>query len=373
MSAYEVWLSQGNTGTEQDFLNGITGPQGPAGSNGVNGATGPAGTDGNGIASTTDNGDGTITFTYDDGTTSTVNIEDADSDSTNELQTLSLSNDTLFLTNGNSVSLTNISTVQEGVKIGFSASTSWTCPSGINQITVELWGGAGGGGSSSGWAYYWNGLKCYKNFYNYAGNGGWGGYGEKGGEGGNGGYNKMVIAVTPGQIYNISIGTGGSGGIGGCPIGVNGGSDGLDGGNTTIEIGGNILLSAEGGLGGEKGVVNCGCPGAPSGGSSGNCPGWVSGSAGNDGQIINYTPAVSTPNLPSYIPFDYLSSTPDCCADGGAFGTLGSYNSGAGLGDGGNSGGGCGIVWVTDNNYPRLERGAAPGQDGENGFCVISY
>ena len=38
------------------------------------------------LPSTTDNGDGTITFTYDDGTTSTVNIEDADSDSTNELQ-----------------------------------------------------------------------------------------------------------------------------------------------------------------------------------------------------------------------------------------------------------------------------------------------
>ena len=138
LSAYEVWLSQVNTGTEQDFLNGIIGPQGPTGTNGVDGATGPAGSDGNGIASTTGNGDGTITFTYDDGTTSIVNIEDADSDSTNELQdwstlpgipleltdgddvddadndpanelqVLSLSNDTLYLSQSNLVFLGNI-------------------------------------------------------------------------------------------------------------------------------------------------------------------------------------------------------------------------------------------------------------------------
>ena len=37
LSAYEIWLSQGNTGTEADFLNGLTGPQGPAGTNGQSG------------------------------------------------------------------------------------------------------------------------------------------------------------------------------------------------------------------------------------------------------------------------------------------------------------------------------------------------
>ena len=58
LSAYEVWLSQGNTGTEADFLNslqgadGATGPQGPAGNDGATGpqgatgAQGPAGNDG---------------------------------------------------------------------------------------------------------------------------------------------------------------------------------------------------------------------------------------------------------------------------------------------------------------------------------------
>ena len=49
LSAYEVWLAQGNTGTESDFLNSLEGPQGPAGTNGVDGvdgANGVAGQDG---------------------------------------------------------------------------------------------------------------------------------------------------------------------------------------------------------------------------------------------------------------------------------------------------------------------------------------
>jgi hypothetical protein len=36
-SAYDIWLSQGNTGTQQDFLNSLQGVQGPAGQNGTNG------------------------------------------------------------------------------------------------------------------------------------------------------------------------------------------------------------------------------------------------------------------------------------------------------------------------------------------------
>jgi hypothetical protein len=81
LSAYEIWLAEGNTGTEADFLAGITGPQGPQGAQGIQGpqgvqgpagANGANGLDGNGITSTTDNGDGTFTFTYDDGSTFTT-------------------------------------------------------------------------------------------------------------------------------------------------------------------------------------------------------------------------------------------------------------------------------------------------------------
>jgi hypothetical protein len=49
-SAYEAWLNVGNTGTEQDFLNTIVGPQGPQGiqgPTGATGATGPTGPQGN--------------------------------------------------------------------------------------------------------------------------------------------------------------------------------------------------------------------------------------------------------------------------------------------------------------------------------------
>ena len=40
LSAYEIWLAQGNTGTEQDFLNGLIGPQGVPGNDGLNGIGG---------------------------------------------------------------------------------------------------------------------------------------------------------------------------------------------------------------------------------------------------------------------------------------------------------------------------------------------
>jgi hypothetical protein len=43
LSAYEIWLADGNTGTQADFLNGITGPQGPAGEAGPQGPQGTPG------------------------------------------------------------------------------------------------------------------------------------------------------------------------------------------------------------------------------------------------------------------------------------------------------------------------------------------
>jgi len=55
-SAYQIWLDEGNAGTEQDFLNSLVGPQGPTGPagadstvpgpqgpQGIQGETGPAG------------------------------------------------------------------------------------------------------------------------------------------------------------------------------------------------------------------------------------------------------------------------------------------------------------------------------------------
>lgn len=43
LSAYQIWLSLGNTGTESQFISAITGPQGTAGQNGLNGSNGTNG------------------------------------------------------------------------------------------------------------------------------------------------------------------------------------------------------------------------------------------------------------------------------------------------------------------------------------------
>lgn len=46
LSAYEIWLAQGNTGSESEFLESLIGPEGPAGANGADGADGTNGMDG---------------------------------------------------------------------------------------------------------------------------------------------------------------------------------------------------------------------------------------------------------------------------------------------------------------------------------------
>lgn len=45
-SAYELWIADGNTGTETDFLNSLVGANGSAGTNGTDGVDGTNGTDG---------------------------------------------------------------------------------------------------------------------------------------------------------------------------------------------------------------------------------------------------------------------------------------------------------------------------------------
>lgn len=78
LSAYQIWLSLGNTGTSADFIASLTGPQGPQGVQGpvgASGAQGPAGATGAsgvGIVSTVNNGNGTFTLNYSDGSSFTT-------------------------------------------------------------------------------------------------------------------------------------------------------------------------------------------------------------------------------------------------------------------------------------------------------------
>jgi hypothetical protein len=91
-------------------------------------------------------------------------------------------------------------------RIGFTFSTSWTCPAGVTNITVELWAGGGGSGTYM--------------------------------SGGYGGYIRSTIAVSPGVSYPIVIGTGGAN--------TSGTSNGANGGNSSL--GGLIAQGGGGGL-----------------------------------------------------------------------------------------------------------------------------
>ena len=64
-SAYQIWLDNGNTGTEADFLTWLKGKDG---ANGLNGKDGANGKDGTGIQSATINNNGELIVTLDDGT-----------------------------------------------------------------------------------------------------------------------------------------------------------------------------------------------------------------------------------------------------------------------------------------------------------------
>lgn len=93
----------------------------------------------------------------------------------------------------------------------FTASGTWTAPSGVSRVIVQLWGAGGGGG--------------FAGFINNAG------------AGGGGAFASAVLTVTPGSTYSIAVGTGGGGET--------------TGGSTTFsDSSSTVLVSAGGGLGG---------------------------------------------------------------------------------------------------------------------------
>jgi hypothetical protein len=106
--------TNGTNGTD-----GAAGPQGVPGNDGNDGATGaqgPAGNDGVGIAQTLSQTGSDVTLSDGGGT---VSVNDADADSTNELQTLSVSaaGDTLYLQNGGFVIIPGISVANTPVQL----------------------------------------------------------------------------------------------------------------------------------------------------------------------------------------------------------------------------------------------------------------
>ena len=95
-------------------------------------------------------------------------------------------------------------------------SSTFTVPDGVTQITVQMWGAGGGGGS---------------------GNDGRGG-------GGGGGFAQAVIAVSPGQVINVTVGAGGG-------VGAAGGNTIFSTGSFSVQAnGGGSTTGTAGGSGG---------------------------------------------------------------------------------------------------------------------------
>ena len=218
---------------------------------------------------------------------------------------------TKYVCNGNG---SNSSTVpSQGVRIGFDTTTTWTCPTGVTQITVELWGGAGGGAG-----ILILGDNYASDFY-------------EGGSGGAGGYIRQTLSVIPGNNYSIVIGLGGEAGTGNSNIDPNiivCSGNGFPGSASSF----NNSIFAFAGTGG---IAPCGKGGCL------NCR-YITSPAnnGNSGQVTNYPIQYSTR---SYLPSYYLNQRPIISSQGGR--------------------GGYGNQYIGINNA----------QVGENGFCVISY
>ena len=325
---------QGIAGT--NGTNGATGPQGPIGltgpqglqgvkgETGLTGTTGAAGVNGTNGTNGLDGKNTLVNTTTEPAGTNCVNggtkIEVGLNANNNGVLDVGEVNNSLtkYVCNGNG---SNSSTVpSQGVRIGFSSSTTWTCPSGVTQITVELWAGGGGGGGGGVRSGYCN---CQSGA-------------PSGGSGGRGGYLKQTINVTSGMTYTITVGSGGSGGVGSSGYYYNPCStSGTNGENSSF----NVTLSAIGGTGG-GGVCDVNNAGPYSNGAN-----------GIDGSITNYSYQNLNISTYSYIPTGYLINNPSCCANGGG-GGIGRYNG-------------------SGNDNPYYNGG--PGCNGENGLIIVSY
>ncbi len=305
-------------------LTGPVGPQGPAGPQGAIGLTGPTGAQGlqgvpgtnganglNALIKTTAEAAGANCANGGTKIESGLDLNNNGSLDASEVN----ASQTRYVCNGGGLGVgTGNNTLS--TKIGFSSSTSWTCPQGIYQIRVELWGAGGGGGGGSGSTSN-NGCMLW------IGSGYVGAYG---GQGGSGGYNSGILNVVPGTTYNIVIGSGGSGGNASfCGTG----NTGQNGGSSTFSN----LLIANGGSGGIGGNSYLGTPGQ--------------GQNGANGAVNNWTYSNSLASQ-SYIPMNLLTPIPSLAAGGnnGSYGTC------------------CGSI---GNSNP------TSGGQGQDGFCIITY
>ena len=119
LSAYQLAIANGFVGTETQWLLSLLGATGPAGPQGEEGPSGV------GIAQTISLEGSTITLSDNGGS---ISNNDADSDPTNELQVLSLANNILTLSNGNSVNLAGLTIPSSSTPPGFANNQNSNLP-----------------------------------------------------------------------------------------------------------------------------------------------------------------------------------------------------------------------------------------------------
>ena len=263
-------------------------------------------------------------------------------DSTSTLQGTTINNPSVLqpsIAGGTAASLAVTMTNTNGNVLGYTSGTVsatfatngnylWTCPTGITSVNIQCWGaGAGGGGGS----------------------------GSQGGESGGGGEfaQEPNYSVTPGQVYPIIVGQGGSGGATG--------NAGSSGGLTTFQSsGGGNNVTANGGLAGVNYVGGSGGSGSTNtvhfdGGDGANASGQTGGaggggSGGPSGEGNNGNQSSSSSG----------AAGASAISGGGAGGTGGnSAANGTNGGSPGGAGGGAGANTVTQSSktYPVADSG----------------
>jgi gliding motility-associated-like protein len=191
----------------------------------------------------------------------------------------------------------------------------WTVPCGVNSITVEIWGGGGAGGGSTGQGGGGGGAACYNSHtiavstgQNFSYTVGSGGIAILGLNGGNGQTSSFGIFSSGGgqggSAGSVSPGNAGFG----CTIGLSNGANGSNGSPTNGGNGGASPNGGSGGLGGGLSGSAGQIPGAGGGGAI--FDGIAQGIGGNGavGQIrITYNQSPAAPTISAGGPLSFCS------------------------------------------------------------------
>ncbi|RME14994.1 MAG: hypothetical protein D6797_07645, partial [Bdellovibrio sp.] len=254
---------------------------------------------------------------------------------------------------------------------------TFTVPPNCTTITVKVWGGGGAGGGK---------------------------FNHTPGQGGSGGYVEATLTVTPGTVYDVTIGQGGIAGVDGDPapycngvITGTGGAGGYAGGNGGLT--GNGANGAGSGVGGTGGLSTSGTANGGNGayggggGGSGN-PGGFHGGGGGGATVFSYQ---GTDLLIAGGGGGGGGDSTDPAGDGGDACSTTNINGksdtdlkqdGSSLSGGGGGGGACYITSSATNTVIGVAKdyntgdnaglggdtsGTCSGGAGHNGKVVISY